>query len=196
MKRNATLLTALTALGTLVLALGADAAIRNYVGSEKCGSCHEKEYASWRATRMAKAFELLKPGVAADRKRRHRLDPTKDYTRDPECLSCHTTGYRKPGGFVDEASTPGLAGVGCEVCHGPGEEYTRRMASEGGRELSPAEKVAAGLVVEVSRERCLGCHNPKSPTVSRVGARQFMKDFQFEEQVAKGVHARRARSGG
>jgi hypothetical protein len=67
---------------------------------------------------MAKSFDLLKPGVAAEAKTAHNLEPNKDYTADAECLSCHTTGYGQPGGFVSVAETPKLVGVQCEVCHG------------------------------------------------------------------------------
>jgi hypothetical protein len=139
---------------------------------------------------MANAFELLKPGAAASEKRQHGLDPAKDYTRDASCLPCHTTGYGKPGGFVDMASTPDRAGVGCEVCHGPGEDYVRRLMGGETRGFAASEAVAAGLVVEISKGRCLSCHNEKSVTVAKLGGRQFAKEFRFEERVERGVHKR------
>jgi len=64
-------------------------AAAQYVGVSKCRPCHLAQTKSWEETRMAKAFELLKPGVAVDAKRTHNLDPNKDYTSDPNCLSCH-----------------------------------------------------------------------------------------------------------
>jgi hypothetical protein len=95
-----------------------------YIGSNNCRKCHMKQYKSWAETKMAKAFEHLKPGVAAEAKQAAGLDPDKDYTSDAACLPCHTTGYGKEGGFVDIATTPDLAGVGCEMCHGAGGSYT------------------------------------------------------------------------
>lgn len=40
----------------------------SYVGSKKCKLCHIKEYKSWEATKMAKAFDILKPGNSAEAK--------------------------------------------------------------------------------------------------------------------------------
>ena len=36
---------------------------------------------------------------------------------DPECLSCHVTGWGENGGFISEVDTPKLKNVQCEVCH-------------------------------------------------------------------------------
>ena len=47
-----------------------------------------------------------------------KLDPEKDYRKDEKCIRCHTTGYKKEGGYVDVESTPELVGVGCEMCQG------------------------------------------------------------------------------
>ncbi|SVD31664.1 uncharacterized protein METZ01_LOCUS384518 [marine metagenome] len=34
-----------------------------------------------------------------------------DKDRSPECLFCHTTGYVRPFGYLDQTATPGLADV-------------------------------------------------------------------------------------
>src|SRR3990170_2624824 len=70
-----------------------------YVGPAKCKECHKKQYASWKKTRMANTFEVLRPGEKAREKRLAGLDPNKDYTNDESCLPCHTTGYGFAGGF-------------------------------------------------------------------------------------------------
>ncbi len=151
-----------------------------YVGSKKCRPCHLKEFTAWSGTRMAKAFDLLKPGVQASQKKAAKLDPNKDYSSDAKCLPCHTTGYGKPGGFVDLARTPDLAGVGCEVCHGPGGTFTKtEHMSLQNKEYKKAALVAVGLVGEITKEQCAPCHNAKSP---------FFKSFNFEERKAKGTH--------
>lgn len=165
------------------VALGQTAGAEHaYVGAKKCKGCHLKEFTSWSETKMAKSFELLKPGVSAEAKTKAKLDPKKDYSTDGKCLPCHTTGYGKPGGFVDVATTPDLVGVQCEVCHGPGGTYLEKQyMSLQNKEYKKAELVKVGLVGKISKDTCVGCHNSKSP---------FFKDFNFEERKAKGTHAK------
>jgi hypothetical protein len=157
----------------------------SYVGSKKCKMCHMKEWKSWAETKMAKAFEQLKPGEAADAKTKAGLDPNKDYTTDTTCLACHTTGYGKQGGFVDIGSTPELAGVGCEMCHGPGGTYTKReYMSLQNKEYKKSELVAVGMVGEITMDRCSSCHNTDSPFVGP----DYV--FDFEANKEKGTHAK------
>lgn len=128
---------------------------------------------------MAKAFELLKPGVAADVKRAHKIDPDKDYTNDPNCVGCHTTGYGQPGGFVSLAKTPTLVGIQCEACHGPGGGYMKpELMSLKNKEYKRSDLIAAGLVVP-SAETCKTCHNEKSP---------FYKPFDYKTRLKEGTH--------
>jgi Cytochrome c554 and c-prime len=69
-----------------------------------CAACHEEEDRFWRTTPHAHAYATL----ARD---------NKEFNLD--CVSCHVTGYEKPGGStVTHVSK--LKDVGCEVCHGPG----------------------------------------------------------------------------
>ncbi len=151
-----------------------------YTGAGRCRPCHLQQAKSWEQTKMAKAFELLKPGVAAEVKRAHNIDPTKDYTGDPNCVSCHVTGYGQPGGFVSAEKTPNLAGVQCEVCHGPGGRYVKPgLMSLQNKEYKRSVLVAAGLVVP-SAETCKQCHNKKSP---------FYQPFDFVARVHQGIHA-------
>ncbi len=151
-----------------------------YVGAKKCKMCHLKEYNSWATTKMAQAFDLLKPGAAADAKKAAKLDPSKDYTTDATCLGCHTTGLGKPGGFVDLATTPDLVGVQCEMCHGPGGTYIQKeYMSLQNKEFKRADIVKVGFVAPVTKDQCANCHNPKSP---------FFKEFNFEERVKQGTH--------
>ena len=97
----------------------------SYIGTKNCRKCHIQQFKSWADTKMAKAFEILKPGERAEAKQKAGLDPGKDYTTDVECLPCHTTGYGQPGGFESVEKTPELVGVSCEMCHGAGSEYSK-----------------------------------------------------------------------
>ncbi len=115
---------------------------------------------------MSKAMDLLWPGSRAVAKRRAGLDPSRDYSHDPACLPCHTTGYRD-GGYADSGRTPELAGVGCESCHGAGE-------------------TAAHQAGPVAESRCTACHNASSPIGAVVGSRHFARTFHF--QTTRGVH--------
>lgn len=79
-----------------------------YKGIKNCKMCHSDNFEAWSKLKHARAFELL---VAVGKQ------------NAKECLPCHTTGYGKKGGYVDEATTPDLKGVQCEACHGPGENH-------------------------------------------------------------------------
>ena len=150
-----------------------------YVGVARCRACHLPETKSWEQTKMAKAFELLKPGVAAEKKIAKKLDPKKDYTHDSECLPCHVTGYGKTGGFESIEKTPALAGVQCEACHGAGGGYLKpNLMSFKNKEYKRADLVAAGLNV-VDAKTCQACHNPRSP---------FYAPFDFAARKKQGVH--------
>jgi hypothetical protein len=154
-----------------------------YVGSKKCKMCHLKEWKSWAETKMAKSFELLRPGANAEAKKKAGLDAEKDYTTDATCLPCHTTGYGKPGGFVDEAGTPNLAGVGCEMCHGPGGTYVKdEYMSLKNKEYKKAEIVAVGMVETISKDQCESCHNSDSPFVGE----DYV--FDFDAKKTEGTH--------
>lgn len=169
---------------TLILALLCSVTVaiagdHAFVGSKKCKMCHLKEYKSWEATSMAKSFDNLLPGQRAEAKQAAGLDSDKDYTADASCLACHTTGYGEKGGFVDIDSTPDLAGVGCETCHGPGGTYISpgHMTLKN-KEYKKAELVAVGMVDTVSEAQCVGCHNTESPFVG--------DDFVFDFPARKG----------
>ncbi len=160
-----------------------EASEHSYVGSKKCKMCHSKEWQSWSGTEMGKAYEALKPGADKEAKKKAGLDPSKDYTRDPTCLPCHTTGYGKPGGFVDIKTTPDFAGVGCEMCHGPGGTYTQpQFMSLKNAEYKKSDVVQAGLIGSITKAQCTVCHNSKSPFVGK----DYV--FDFEAKKTKGTH--------
>ncbi|MGH9367221.1 MAG: cytochrome c family protein [Thermoanaerobaculia bacterium] len=171
--------------GGLALLLSAWAGARtpSYAGAKKCKMCHLKQFQTWEQTKMAKSFELLRTGVAAEAKKKANLDPQKDYTHDEKCLACHTTGYGKPGGFVSVEKTPELVGVQCESCHGPGSEYLKEGAMTlKNREYKRAEMVNLGLVL-IDAETCTSqCHNNRSPFVGK----DYV--FNYEQRRTQGTH--------
>jgi hypothetical protein len=154
-----------------------------YTGSKKCKMCHLKEWKSWSETKMANAFDTLKPGERAEAKKAAGLDPDKDYTKDEECIRCHVTGHGKEGGFRDIESTPDLAGVGCEMCHGAAGTYLEApYMTLKNKEYKKADLVAVGMVDQITEQQCVGCHNADSP---------FVGDdyvFDFESRKNDGTH--------
>lgn len=161
-----------------------------YVGSKKCKKCHIKQHKSWAKTKMGKAFDTLKPGVAAEIKTKSGLDPNKDYTQDAKCLECHTVGFGKPGGYTIPdpnnkkavRKAKALRGVGCEMCHGPGSGYIKLHEEilKSGRKYTQAEMLAAGLKLP-DEASCMKCHDGRGPTTPA-------EPFNFETMKEKGTH--------
>lgn len=79
-----------------------------YVGASACIECHGERHSHWSATDHAQAFQtLVNSGDQAN----------------SLCLACHTVGFRKRSGYVDEQNTPHLKNIQCESCHGPGSNH-------------------------------------------------------------------------
>jgi predicted CXXCH cytochrome family protein len=102
----------------------------SYVGENKCATCHSAITDTWKDTRHAKAIESLKKSGQETL---------------PACVKCHVTGYEKDGGFVDYELTPEMAGVQCEVCHGPGSDHV-------------ANPMAKNIIKKSGAELCRKCH--------------------------------------
>ena len=118
-----------------------------FIGVEACTNCHEEPKKVWDATKHAKAYETLSSQF-------------KEYNLD--CVSCHVTGYDKPGGSTVTHVTE-LKNVQCEVCHGAGENHAKAP-----------EKVKMP-VVKPSADSCLACHHP--PHVHTFDAKAKMADI-------------------
>jgi hypothetical protein len=104
---------------------------RTFVGSKACESCHTKAYEVFEKTPHAHATETLVK----------RSDPPR--LHDPECLSCHATGWEPQKyfpfatGYDMTGTTPDLVGNGCENCHGPAAKHA--AAENGEIEATDAE---------------------------------------------------------
>jgi hypothetical protein len=181
MRRVGMLAVVLLPLCLLVANVSTEAGEHSYVGTKNCKKCHIKEWKSWGETKMAEAYESLKPGIDAEAKTTMGLDPEMDYTTDASCVECHVTGYGAEGGFTSIEETPDLAGIGCEMCHGPGGTYTQdEYMSLKNKEYKRAEVVAVGMVEMVSETQCVVCHNENVPIEGYT--------FNFDEAKDKGTH--------
>lgn len=125
-----------------------------YVGSAACGACHEKQYDRFvkyaKKSHSFQSIEKLKDGLTSNELQ--------------ECYGCHTTGYGKPGGFVNAEQTPDLRNAGCEVCHGPGSKHV---------ESGDPQDIKG----RIDMQECLVCH-----TTQRVAA------FNFKPLIQSGAH--------
>lgn len=153
----------IAALGLGLLVAGAVLAEPRYVGTKSCATCHKDEMQDWKRSAHGKTMEVLLAGKRSGPKHKAGVDPDKDYSKDEKCLKCHTTGFKKEGGFVDANSTPDLGGVGCEECHGPGSAY-RDIHNKKMLDFTSAEVRAAGQVYASKGDKvCEKCHNNDSP---------------------------------
>jgi len=80
----------------------------SYVGPGQCRKCHAEQYESWQKSKHFRSYGILV------KRGKHTA---------PECLRCHTTGFGEASGFVDTQTTPLMAAVTCEACHGPGSPH-------------------------------------------------------------------------
>jgi len=113
------------------------------VGSKACKSCHEREYRIWSVSRHARAIQTLRKKGKDD---------------DVACLRCHVTGFERPGGFQETVSIerqPDLARVGCEDCHGPGEEHIKKNADRIGTIVKLGDKCDSCVIMQI----CGSCHD-------------------------------------
>lgn len=154
-----------------------------YVGYEGCKMCHRDHFADWVRSKHAKTFDLLKPGIEVSVKKHASLEPDKDYTTSDKCLKCHVTGYEKPGGFVDIQLTPTRAGVGCEMCHGPGSRY-RKIHKQEYAGFTREDVMAAGQVYgSVDEAVCESCHaNEDMPMSVEIDEKY---QFELEDRLKK-----------
>ena len=130
---------------------------RDFVGTEKCGECHTTAYDIWKNTPHAHATDsIVEP-------------PERSMARhfDPECLSCHVTGWNPQSfypyrtGYESLTGTPHMVGSGCENCHGPGSQHTAAELGEieASAELKEKLREDMRLPLEKASDKCLECHD-------------------------------------
>lgn len=128
-----------------------------FVGNEKCKSCHEESYKVWKKSGHSRAYASL-----------IQADPPRNF--DPECVSCHVIGWHPTkffpyqSGYMDLEKTPKLINVGCEDCHGPGETH---VAAEMGADKAAQDKARKAILITKAeaadptskRANCFSCHD-------------------------------------
>ncbi|TNF38334.1 MAG: hypothetical protein EP329_00585 [Deltaproteobacteria bacterium] len=102
-----------------------------YVGARACFDCHEGPERFWKNDRHHDAWKTLE-------------DDHKTF--DAECVSCHVTGYKQPGGSL-VGQVKGRKAVQCEACHGPGSAHLKDT------------KNPALIIGHPTAEVCQKCHN-------------------------------------
>jgi hypothetical protein len=117
----------------------------SFIGVEACTDCHDEPRKVWDKTPHAKAYATLQKDF-------------KEFNLD--CVSCHVTGYDKPGGST-VTHVEKLANVQCEDCHGPGSLHAKDPKAKGLIQVQPQPGV------------CVGCHHP--PHVEGFDPKQKMQ---------------------
>jgi hypothetical protein len=121
-------------------------ATASYAGSQACASCHPSATRAWSESGHAHAFAtLVQAGADAD----------------PNCIGCHTVGFRTPTGYRRAMQGAKLVDVGCESCHGPGSQHVAERTS-GGEALFRFRPLASG--------DCQKCHHG-----------EFSRPFDYEQ---------------
>ena len=108
----------------------------SYVGEAVCAGCHQGP-AKWAAhDKHHHAWETL---VKAGK------------TKDLDCVPCHVTGWREPGGSAFN-NLDRFARVQCEACHGPGSLHVMSSQKKGPK---------SAIVRTPPAAVCEKCHTPE-----------------------------------
>lgn len=150
-----------------------------YVGSNRCKSCHAKQYKSWSETPHARSMaglHAVDPTLLAEMGKKLNVQVKDKPTTTAGCVKCHVTGFELGGGYpaADSTKQASLAAVGCESCHGPGSLHVS----------APMAQKKALIFRNVKESMCRQCHTAEtSPR------------FDFAEYRVRGVHAVAAKTG-
>jgi hypothetical protein len=99
----------------------------SFLGERSCMSCHEDAWQAYISSGHRSAFATIR---------------NKGQSSEPECISCHTTGYSYVNGYSEEAPYNKLINVQCEACHGYGTAHARD-----------------GKWVAQAKDSCVMCHD-------------------------------------
>ena len=102
----------------------------DFLTDANCRTCHQDAWQAYAESGHARAFATIR---------------RQGQSGEPECLSCHTTGYQYKNGYADEAPFNRLINVQCEACHGYGTEHARD-----------------GRWAARAKDSCVACHDQEN----------------------------------
>ena len=137
---------------------------QEYVGAEKCKSCHEFEFRVWSVGPHARAHNAL----------------NAEQMKDPKCNGCHTM---VPGNI--EAAT---IGVQCERCHGPGKYYHPSYV------MKDKELARAVGLIDPAEAHCRSCHTDGTPSIRPFDFARMWAAIDHGDAARKAWEAAQARA--
>lgn len=153
-----------------------------FVGSEACKDCHEHAFEIWEKTPHHHATDAIAFPTERSSIPRH---------FDPECLSCHVTGwhpqdyYPYASGYVGFEQSKLLHGNGCENCHGPGSGHVDAENGDGNYTEAQSEAFRKGMQLPLAKaqQHCLQCHDlDNDPNFQEEGAfEKYWKKIEHYE---------------
>ncbi|MCA9311034.1 MAG: hypothetical protein KDA21_07500 [Phycisphaerales bacterium] len=159
------------------------------VGPDECAECHEAEVQAWRTTHHYRSFnELTRQTETLDMAAKLNIERVRQAT---ECVSCHYTQHAAPGPDVHPES---IAGISCEMCHGPARQWLEPHADYGAAgskesetEAHRAERIRASValgfnhpdnIYDVARN-CYGCHLGPDERIVNLGGHSPGSRFEL-----------------
>ncbi len=162
-----------------------------FVGSQICFECHQDEFEIWEdgvdgdgGPHFIATDDIVNPP-------NHRGHIARHF--DPECISCHATGwhpqdfYPYETGFIFLKKNDVLTGNGCENCHGPASAHVElRRAADKGKDfpdnILQQDILSVRLTLEKAKnEHCGQCHDADNSP-------DYLKEGAFEKYWAKIKH--------
>jgi len=123
-----------------------------FAGAESCKQCHKKAWGKWSKSNHAKATKTL-------------IESKPPRQFDPECISCHVTGWNPQeyfpyeSGFLSVEKTPHLVGNSCENCHGPGAAHVEAEKNNDRASLAKLRDIMKLRIGDAELTVCRKCHD-------------------------------------
>jgi len=201
------------------------ASASDYVGSDKCFSCHQEQFNFWQASghpyKIRKAEKVRYTGIplpsgyswediayvigGANKKARfidrqgYIITTAKDGSeaktqynmqdgswsfyhkgekKPYKCGPCHMTNYKSDG---NQDGLPGMIGtwsengIGCEECHGAGEQHIAKPSKD-------------NIMVDSSADACAKCHQRGGTGPKPMASKGFIKHHEQINELRVGSH--------